>query len=158
MFDDVKKYFVEINFQKIPRNDNKAANAMATLASLLQTQENQERFEFLVEEFFYPAHNCPNSQTICHLVGHDSSHYGQTYTYLKDNILPPNLSKNQKRNFIRQSSHYTLVMDTLFEQGLDDTLLRCLEQEESKKALNEVHNDICGTHSSGLTLSKKLIR
>lgn len=147
-----------MTFEQIQRNDNKAADAMTTLASLLQTQENQEHYEFLVEELFYPAHNCPNSQTICHLVGHDSSRYGQTYTYLKDNTLPPDLSKNQKRNFIRQSSHYTLVMDTLFKRGLDSTLLRCLKQEESKKALQEVHNDICGTHSSGLTLLKKLIR
>lgn len=36
MVDDIKKYFVEITFQQIPRNDNKAVDAMATLASLLQ--------------------------------------------------------------------------------------------------------------------------
>lgn len=88
---------------------------MATLASLLQTQENQQRYEFLVEELFHPAYNCPDSQTIYQLIGHNSSRYGQTYTYLKDNILPPDLSKNQKRNFIRQSSHYTLVADTLYK-------------------------------------------
>lgn len=129
MVDDIKKYFVEITFQQIPRNDNKAADAMATLASLLQTQENQQRYEFLVEDLFYPTHNCPDSQTICHLVRHDSSRYSQTYTYLKDNTLPPDLSKNQKRNFIRQSSHFTLVADTRFKRGLDGTLLRCLEQE-----------------------------
>lgn len=35
MVDDFKKYFVEITFEQIPRNDNKAADAMATLASLL---------------------------------------------------------------------------------------------------------------------------
>lgn len=157
MVDDIKKYFVEITFEQIPRNDNKATDAMATLASLLQTQENQQRYEFLVEELFHLAFNCPDSQTICQLIGHDSSHYGQTYTYLKDNSLPPDLSKNQKRNFICQSSHFTLIADTLFKQGLHSTLLRCLEQEESEKALHEVHDDICGTHSSGLTLSKKLI-
>lgn len=37
MVDDVKKYFVEITFEQIPRNDNKATNAMTTLTSLLQT-------------------------------------------------------------------------------------------------------------------------
>lgn len=115
MVDDSKKYFVEITFEKIPRNDNKVADVMATLSSLLQTHENQECYEFLVEELFYPSHNCPDSHTICLLIGHDSSLYGQTYTYLKDNTLPPDLSNNQKRNFIPQSSHFTLVMDTMFK-------------------------------------------
>lgn len=69
---------------------------MATIASLLQTQENQDHYEFLVEELFHPAYHCPDSQTICHLVGPDSSCYGQIYTYLKDDTLPLDLSKNQK--------------------------------------------------------------
>lgn len=94
--DDFKKYFVEITFEHILRNDNKVADVMAILASLLQTQENQERYEFLVEELFYPTHNCPDSQIIYHLVGHDSSRYDQIHTYLKDNTLPPDLSKSQK--------------------------------------------------------------
>ena len=35
MVDDLKKYFAHITFQQVPRADNKAADAMATLASLL---------------------------------------------------------------------------------------------------------------------------
>ena len=42
--------------------------------------------------------------------------------------------------------------------GLDDTLLRCLELDESKHALAKVHEGICGSHSSRLKLAHKLIR
>ena len=40
MVDDMKKYFSHITFQQVPRADNKATYAMATLASLLQMPEN----------------------------------------------------------------------------------------------------------------------
>ena len=46
MVDDMKKYFAHITFQQVPRADNKAADAMATLASLLQMPENDLRHEF----------------------------------------------------------------------------------------------------------------
>ena len=43
-------------------------------------------------------------------------------------------------------------------RGLDGTLLRFLEPGESKRALVEVHEGVCGSHSNGLTLAHKLIR
>lgn len=46
----------------------------------------------------------------------------------------------------------------LFRRGLDGTLLRCLETEESKHALSKVHEGICGSHSNGFTLARKLLR
>ena len=40
MLDDMKKYFSHITFQQVPQENNKAIDAMATLASLLQMLEN----------------------------------------------------------------------------------------------------------------------
>ena len=39
MIDDFKNYFVDIQFTQIPRSDNKAVDAMATIASLVQLPE-----------------------------------------------------------------------------------------------------------------------
>lgn len=46
----------------------------------------------------------------------------------------------------------------MYKQGLNGTLLRCLEPDESKRALAEVHEGIYGSHLKGLTLAHKLIR
>lgn len=46
----------------------------------------------------------------------------------------------------------------LYQHSLDGTLLKRLESDESKNTLQEVHEGICGTHSSGSTLAKKLLR
>ena len=46
----------------------------------------------------------------------------------------------------------------MYRHGLDGILLRCLEFDESRHALVEVHGGACGSHSSRLTLAHKLIR
>lgn len=157
MVDDFKKYFVGINFEKIPRLDNKAIDAMVTIASLLQRLEQQTHYEFLVEQLFSPTYDNLNTQVIFHLVAYESPTYGKSYTYLKDNTLPPDLSRNQKWNLIRQVAQYTQTVNTLYWWGLDGTLLSCLESNKFEMALQEVHEGICGTHSSGPTLAKELL-
>ena len=56
MVDDLKKYFAHITFQQVPRANNKVADVMATLASLLQMPENDLRHEFLVDMLHYLAY------------------------------------------------------------------------------------------------------
>lgn len=158
MIDDLKKYFMDIKFEQIPRAKNKFVDAMATIASLLQLSEKKGRYEFMVEQVSSPAYDNLDSQTICHIPNIQSSQYGEIYTYLKDNILPLDLSRNQKCNFICQSTRHTLIADILYRRGLDGTLLQFLEHHEPETSLREVHEGICGTHSSGLTLAKKLLR
>ena len=46
----------------------------------------------------------------------------------------------------------------MYRKGLNRTLLRCLEEEESKLALKDIHEGICGSHSNGLNLAKKILR
>ena len=87
-----------------------------------------------------------------------TSYYADIFSYLRDQILPENLTRNQKCQFLRNASHYILVSSDLYRRSLDRTLLRCLEIEESKKALVEVHDGICRAHSNGLALARKLLR
>jgi len=132
MVDDFKEYFMIISFEQIPRIENKAADAMATIASFLEIPENESRYEFLVESIQQPAYDLPKTHSICLLVRSDSPWYGNIYTYLKDNTFPADLSSNQHRTFICQTSRYTIIADTLYQRGLDGTLLCCLERENLK--------------------------
>ena len=158
MVDDMKKYFSHITFQQIPRTDNKAEDAMETLASLLQMLENDLRYKFLVDTLHYPAYDTPKTRMICSIVGHDSSHYHHIYSYLHDQTISDGLTQNEKHHLIYNASEYVIIAYDLFRRGLNKTLLRCLESEESKHALIDIHEGICGSHSNGLTLARKLIR
>ena len=61
---------------------------MATLASLLQLEKHESKFEFLVEELHHPIYDSQESHVICTLVGRESSCYGALYSYLCDGIIP----------------------------------------------------------------------
>lgn len=58
LVEEFKEHFREISFTQIPRNENKATDAMATIAHLLQNQENQHCYEFIVEDI-NPYHSIP---------------------------------------------------------------------------------------------------
>jgi len=72
MVEDFKEYFVIISFEQILHIENKVADAMATIASLLKLLENESRYEFLVETMQQPAYDLLETHSICLLVGFDS--------------------------------------------------------------------------------------
>lgn len=88
MIDAWKNYFALITFEKIPREKNRSANVMATLASFLQKPNQNEKYKFLVEELAQPTFDLPETQIVSLLHGHDSPCYDTIYTYLKDQVLP----------------------------------------------------------------------
>lgn len=100
MVDDFKNYFIHIMFEQILRLDNREADAMPTITSLLQIPDKNNHYEFLVEQLFSPAYDNSTSQIICALTSSDSPIYGKIYDYLKDNTLPPDLSHNKSGTFI----------------------------------------------------------
>ncbi|GLJ43442.1 hypothetical protein SUGI_0903000 [Cryptomeria japonica] len=134
MVDDLKQHFTKIDFEQIPREQNRAVDAMATIVSLIDLPPNETRYEFLVDNLLVPSYEIMPIETIC-VVGPESQLYGSIFTYLRDNTLPPNLSNNQHHTFIRQSSRYVILVDILYQRGLDGTLLRCLESDEAQIAL-----------------------
>ena len=42
--------------------------------------------------------------------------------------------------------------ETLFQRGVDDILLKCISDDESKQILAEVHEGICGSQQSGIKM------
>ena len=130
---------------------------MDTLASLLQLEQHESRFEFLVEELHHPIYDSQESHVICTLVGHETSHYGAIYSYLYDSIILETFNQFEGRNLIRNASHHSLISGDLYRKGLDVRLLRCLEKDESNKALVDIHEGICGGNSNGLSMAQSFL-
>ena len=120
--------------------------------------KNDLRHEFLVEALHYPTYDTPDSKMICSIVVHESSRYHHIYSYLRNQTILEGLTRNEKHYLIRNASYYVIIADDLYRRGLDRTLIRCLELDESKCALIDVHEGICGSHSNGLTLARKILR
>ena len=49
---------------------------------------------------------------------------------------------------------FFLDRDVLYKKGKDQTLLRCVDENEPKKIIHEIHESVCGTHASGHVMAR----
>ena len=63
-------------------------------------------------------------------------------SYLRD----PGLGAD--RNILRLAFKYVLIDDELYRRTAEDLLLKCLDSDQARVAMGEVHEGICGTHQS----------
>ena len=129
---------------------------MDTIPSMIAMPDYSPKCEFLIENIFTPTYEKNDSELLCEIVGLESPWYIDIFSYLHYKTIPITLTPNQSKTFIRRAARYTILGDTLFRKHFDGTLLRCLNSDEAKTSLEEVHQGICRAHSSGLTLVKKL--
>ena len=87
-----------MTFQQIPRVEKNVVNVVATLSSILQLQEHESQFEFLMEEPPHPTYDSFDNHVIYTIVGHNSSYYTTIFSYLCDNVIPKNVTCNQNVN------------------------------------------------------------
>ena len=62
--------------------------------------------------------------------------------YLKDP------GRGTERNIRHLTFKYILVDDEFYRQTADDVLLKCLDSDQARVAIGEVHEGICGTYQS----------
>ena len=67
--------------------------------------------------------------------------------YLQHGRLPTD--SRRKADIRRRASRFIHYKETLYRRSFEGILLRCLGNEESRKALIEAHSGICGAHQSG---------
>ena len=56
--------------------------------------------------------------------------------------------RGAERNIRRLSFKYVLIDDELYRRTAEDLLLKCLDSDQARVAMGEVHEGICGTHQS----------
>ena len=48
--------------------------------------------------------------------------------------------------------------DILYKKRKDQILLRCVDADEAKKIVHEIHEGICGTHASEHIMVRQIMR
>jgi hypothetical protein len=76
--------------------------------------------------------------------------------YIKNKEEPDD--KNTAERIARQSTHYTLIEETLYRRGASGVLLKCILSATGKQLLDEVHAGQCGIHAASRTLVGKVFR
>ena len=78
--------------------------------------------------------------------------------YLQVGLLPEHWNSKQRRALHLKSASYQIVEGILFRINYDGVLLRCLEKEDVKKVMIDLHDGSAGGHFSIATIEHKILR
>ena len=71
---------------------------------------------------------------------------------------PPHLIENEKRTIKLHSVRYVIVNGILWWRNFEGILLKCMNQQDSKRILREMHLGVCGGHYMAKTTAHKVMR
>jgi hypothetical protein len=84
--------------------------------------------------------------------------YGDILLYLQTQCFQLDVSREERHCIRYHSCRYLIISDTLYRQGVDNMLWRCLTHEEAECFLNDCHLGECGGHLSGMDIAHKILR
>ena len=96
LVETLKKSFIDITFEHIPRTNNRAADAMATIGSLIDIPHNVPKYKFLIEQLLVPTFEVPKLEYVCQIIGPGNPWYHDIYTYLCIGVIPADLPSSLK--------------------------------------------------------------
>ena len=77
-------------------------------------------------------------------------------SFLQDGRLPQDAeeAKKIKKRVVR----FTILNDTLYKRGFSMPYLKCVDEDEAKYILEEIHEEVCRDHVGPRSLVSKVIR
>ncbi|PKI78954.1 hypothetical protein CRG98_000666, partial [Punica granatum] len=146
------KNFEKISFTYTPRAKNQFADALATLASMASISEGNIIEPLEIEVAKGPAH--------CNAIEASEAKpwYEDIRNFLQTGQYSPFADRRDRQTLKRLATHYFLSGEILYRRSFDSTLLRCIDEHESRRLMEEVHGGNCGPHMNGLMLAKKIMR
>ena len=77
-------------------------------------------------------------------------------SFLQDKCLPQDAEEAKKIK--KRATRFTILNDTLYKRGFFLPYLKCVNEDEAKYILEEIHEGICGDHVGPRSLVSKVIR
>ena len=77
-------------------------------------------------------------------------------SFLQDGHLPQDA--DEARKIKKRAARFTILNDTLYKRGFSMPYLKCVNENEAKYILEEIHEGICGDHAGPKSLVSKVIQ
>ena len=141
--------FDQVEFTQIPRSQNMGADKLAK-QSLSKAGKTSKDLKIEVQR-------CPNIKEVhTFTIQSESSWMTLILSFLSDGQLPQDVEEARKVK--KRVARFTILNDTLYKRGCSMPYLRCVNEEEAKYILEEIHKGICGDHAGPRSLVSKVIR
>ncbi|XP_075655088.1 uncharacterized protein LOC142625289 [Castanea sativa] len=141
--------FDKLEFVRIPKDQNMAADEIVKMAS---SEEKPTNMELLTEIQKLPS----IEEVLTFSIQSVNSWMAPIVSFLQDGHLPHD-ALEAKRIKMR-AARFTILNDILYKRGFSMPYLKCVDEEEAKYILREVHEEICGDHAGPRSLVSKVIR
>ena len=77
-------------------------------------------------------------------------------SYLQNGHLPQNTEEAKKIK--KRAARFMILNNALYKRGFSMPYLKCVDEEEARYILEEVHGGICSDHVSPRSLVNKVVR
>ena len=77
-------------------------------------------------------------------------------SFLQDRCLP--LDNEEAKKIKKRAARFTIQYDTLYKRGFSMPYLKCVDEDEAKYILEEIHEGVCEDHAGLRSLVSKVIR
>ena len=77
-------------------------------------------------------------------------------SYLQDGHLPQNTEEAKKIR--KRAARFTILDNALYKRGFSMPYLKCVDEEEARYILEEIHRGVCGDHAGAKPLVNKVVR
>jgi len=137
------------------------ADALATLSSMFQVNHWNHVPVVKVQRLDRPSHVFAISDVTVQIKADmvdNRPWYCDIKQFLQNREYPPSASNKDKKTLRRLASKFVLDGDVLYKRNFDMILLRCVDERDAEQLMHDVHDGTFGTHASGHTMSRKLLR
>ena len=87
------------------------------------------------------------------------NHWYSNIIYFLLHLTCPDHLKGHKRRALRlKAARYCLTQEGLGRRNPNGIILRCINEQDSKKILTEFHSGFCGGHFAANTTTHKILR
>ena len=144
--------FDSFDLLHVPRNSNAHADSLATLSTSLG--QDLPRV-ILIEDLYKPIEARRETAQI-HQIKAGPSWMDSIVQFLKEDILPEERVEANKVR--RKAIRYWLSKNQkLYKRSFSGPYLLCIHPELTESLLEELHEGICGIHTSGRSLAHRTI-
>ena len=103
------------------------------------------------------VHKCPSIEEIfTFAIQSIGSWMTPIISFLQDGHFSQDIEEARKVK--KRVARFTILNDTLYKRGFSMPYLKCVDEEEAKYILEEIHEGVCGNHAGPRSLVSKIIK
>ena len=147
--------FDDLRFVHLPRAQNQFADALATLASMIDISTDVVTRPLIIESRTVPAYCCLIDEAE---IQDGLPWYHDIYQFLRFGTYFEAATAKDRRALRQLAIRFVICGETLYRRSSDGMLLLCLDRTSADRVMREIHAGVCGPHMRGHMLARKIMR